>query len=197
MFGRKIQRTAAAISAAGKAPFNPYKALKPWPPDFTRLDLKYQFRLERRYRRRAKLKYNRPGWIKGVKLAQWGICLCEYLYPCPVVCRLLIHLSAVFVYGVLFMDVGENENPFTGVRHCRYSHWPQLIISRFVNGLGFNPAPYGLLSQHHNQIQHPTMLHCKPPPVTQPCYLEILSLFFAMGSVVGFRLPHTSPIFEP
>ncbi len=122
MFGRKIQRTAAAaISASGKAPFNPYKARKPWPPDFDKLDLKYQFRLERRYRRRAKLRYNRPGWIKGVKLAQWGICLCEYFYPRPIVRRSLIHILAVFVYGVLFMDVGENENPFTGVRHCRYS----------------------------------------------------------------------------
>ena len=51
---------------------NPYKAQRPWPPDFSKMDPKGQFRLERRFRRRAKLAYTRPGWIKGVKLAQYG-----------------------------------------------------------------------------------------------------------------------------
>ncbi|KAF2093237.1 hypothetical protein NA57DRAFT_48917 [Rhizodiscina lignyota] len=55
---------------------NPYKAKKTWPPDFDKLSHKHQFRLERRYRRRSKLKWARPTWTKGVKLAQWGAIVC-------------------------------------------------------------------------------------------------------------------------
>lgn len=51
---------------------NPYKAKRPWPPDFSKLSSKHQFRFERRYKRRAKLKWARPGWTKFTKLAQWG-----------------------------------------------------------------------------------------------------------------------------
>ncbi|KAL7269605.1 hypothetical protein RUND412_007718 [Rhizina undulata] len=54
-----------------------YKAKKPWPPDFTLLSPRHQFRLERRYRRRAKLKWARPGLQKFVKLAQAG----STIYP--------------------------------------------------------------------------------------------------------------------
>lgn len=87
---------------APKFPFtigtNPYRCKRTWPPDFTKLSEKHQFRLERRYRRRSKLKWARPNWTKGVKLAQWG--------------------SIVFVltYGVLFMQVGEEQTAFDGVR---------------------------------------------------------------------------------
>ncbi|KAK3173061.1 hypothetical protein OEA41_006390 [Lepraria neglecta] len=81
---------------------NPYKAQKQWPPDFTKLHPKHQFRFERKYRRRAKLKWARPRWVKGVKLAAWGSCL------------------FVLVYGVLFMDWGEmagrDTKPFAGIR---------------------------------------------------------------------------------
>ena len=81
---------------------NPYKAQKQWPPDFTKLHPKHQFRFERKYRRRAKLKWARPRWVKGVKLAAWGSSL------------------FVLVYGVLFLDWGEmagrDTKPFTGVR---------------------------------------------------------------------------------
>lgn len=80
MNATRIFRAAEAASVPRKATVNRYKARKPWPPDFSKLDTKYQFRLERRYRRRSKLKWTRPGWIKGVKLAQWGICLCKYLF---------------------------------------------------------------------------------------------------------------------
>ncbi|KAL8826436.1 MAG: hypothetical protein Q9170_007404 [Blastenia crenularia] len=70
----KVLRAAEVASRPRNPPFNPYKARKPWPPDFSKLDHKYQFRLERRYRRRTKLKWERPGWIRGVKLANWVIC---------------------------------------------------------------------------------------------------------------------------
>ena len=58
---------------------NPYRAKKIWPPDFEKLSAKHQFRLERRYRRRAQLKWSRPGWTKAMKLAQWGGITCKLL----------------------------------------------------------------------------------------------------------------------
>ena len=60
---------------------NPYKARKQWPPDFSKLHPRYQFRLERRYRRRAKLRYSRPGWVRGVKLAANGSVFRQLLFP--------------------------------------------------------------------------------------------------------------------
>ncbi|KAI5197047.1 hypothetical protein E4T39_07516 [Aureobasidium subglaciale] len=68
---------------------NPYKSKRTWPPDFTKLSQKHQFRLERRYRRRAKLKWARPTWTKFVKLSTWAT------------------MSFVVVYGVLFMETDE------------------------------------------------------------------------------------------
>ncbi|KAI9847382.1 MAG: hypothetical protein M1837_002570 [Sclerophora amabilis] len=91
-----------AAAASQKALFdfhtNPYKAKKLWPPDFTKLTPKHQFRLERRYKRRAKLKWARPKWTKAMKLAQWGC------------------MASVLVYGVLFMDGGSRGTPFDGFR---------------------------------------------------------------------------------
>lgn len=92
MLGINLQRTvkprtakAPTLPHAVKAPStpitvknNPYKVQRQWPPDFTKLHPKFQFRLERRYRRRAKMKYQRPGWIRGVKLATWGSCSCWF-----------------------------------------------------------------------------------------------------------------------
>lgn len=58
------------------APFtainNPYRARKAWPPDFTTLHSKHQFHFEKTYRRRSKLKYTRPTWIKGTKIVQYA-----------------------------------------------------------------------------------------------------------------------------
>jgi hypothetical protein len=59
---------------------NPFKAQKIWPPDFTQMNPRQQFRLERRYRRRAKLKYMRPRWDKGIKLTSWMACLCTNVF---------------------------------------------------------------------------------------------------------------------
>jgi hypothetical protein len=57
---------------------NRYRAQRPWPPDFSKMDPKQQFRLERRYRRRTKLAYTRPKWTKAVKLVQFGSVLCMH-----------------------------------------------------------------------------------------------------------------------
>ncbi|GAB7350191.1 hypothetical protein MBLNU459_g0853t1 [Dothideomycetes sp. NU459] len=77
---------------------NPFKAKRHWPPDFDQLSQKHQFRLERRYRRRAKLAWARPRWTKFVKLATWG------------------SIAFVVVYGVLFMDTDERGSPFDSIR---------------------------------------------------------------------------------
>lgn len=101
LFAGLFRRAPQAAESAIKFPFsietNPYRCKKTWPPDFTKLSEKHQFRLERRYRRRTKLKWARPGWTKGVKLVQWG--------------------SIIFVltYGVLFLEVDEGKTPFDGV----------------------------------------------------------------------------------
>ncbi|KAF8852904.1 hypothetical protein BDZ45DRAFT_93596 [Acephala macrosclerotiorum] len=75
MFSTLVRR-----SAQQKIPFNiysnPYKARRLWPPDFTKIDRKHQFRLERKYKRRAKLKWARPRWTKFVKTMQLGSILC-------------------------------------------------------------------------------------------------------------------------
>ena len=55
---------------------NPFKAKKEWPPDFAKLHPKYQFSFEKRYRRRAKLRYQNPKWVRGVKIAANSSVVC-------------------------------------------------------------------------------------------------------------------------
>ena len=57
--------------------YSPYKPKRQWPPDMSKLSPKHQFRLERKYRRRAALKYARPKWVKMTKIVQWGAITCE------------------------------------------------------------------------------------------------------------------------
>lgn len=47
-----------------------YKPRKIWPPDFSRLSQKEQFRFEKKYKRRVKLATARPRWDKFVRMAQ-------------------------------------------------------------------------------------------------------------------------------
>ncbi|KAI9049733.1 hypothetical protein LZ554_005885 [Drepanopeziza brunnea f. sp. 'monogermtubi'] len=99
-------RTAVRRAAEPKIPFkiytNPYRATRLWPPDFSKIDKKQQFRLERKYKRRAKLKWARPRWTKFVKVAQ------------------LSSIVFITVYAVLFLDWNAQSNPghkpFEGIR---------------------------------------------------------------------------------
>ena len=116
MFRSTLRRMAEASQIIIRT--NPYKAQKEWPPDFAKLHPRYQFRLERKYRRRAKLRYLRPGWVKAVKIAAptSSIRWCPFTIP-PM---LITHSHIVIlVYGVLFMDWGEmtpnGEKPFEDV----------------------------------------------------------------------------------
>ncbi|KAF3071274.1 hypothetical protein GL218_00879 [Daldinia childiae] len=90
---------------------SPYKPKKIWPPDFSKLSQKEQFRFERRYKRRVKLATARPRWDKIVRLAQ------------------LFSVTSVLIYSVLFMDWQTENQPFQGLR------------SKFWGVLGaFSPA---------------------------------------------------------
>ncbi|KAH8146447.1 uncharacterized protein LAJ45_09393 [Morchella importuna] len=84
-----------------------YKPKRPWPPDFSLLTPKHQFSLERRYRRRAKLKWARPKLQKFVKSMQLG--------------------SSVLViwYAVFWADWG-NTHPFGPLRE-----WASDLKSSF------------------------------------------------------------------
>lgn len=98
LFKRAPQVPAHAIHFPYTAESNPFRAKRPWPPDFAKLSQKHQFRLERRYRRRTKLKWARPNWVKATKLTQWGT------------------IVFVLVYGTLYLDMGQGETAFDGVR---------------------------------------------------------------------------------
>ncbi|OJD27587.1 hypothetical protein ACJ73_01026 [Blastomyces percursus] len=66
---------------------NTHRAKRIWPPDMSKLSPKQQFRLERKYRRRAKLKWARPTWTKWTKLVQWAI----------IACMLPVSLTSTFI----------------------------------------------------------------------------------------------------
>ena len=110
-----VRRSAGAARSTFNIHTNPFKAKKPWPPDFDKTSQMHQFRLEKRYRRRTKLKFARPKWMKITKLAQWGSIICTrrllYLYSSSHLPMFLV----VIVYGTLFMEVGEQGTPFEGV----------------------------------------------------------------------------------
>ncbi|KAI9931350.1 hypothetical protein ASPWEDRAFT_34067 [Aspergillus wentii DTO 134E9] len=83
--------------------YSPYKPKRQWPPDMTKLSPKHQFRLERKYRRRAALKFARPKWTKATKLVQWGV------------------IGFIVVYAVLFMEWDERGSPFDEIRRTFFS----------------------------------------------------------------------------
>ncbi|KAJ5202740.1 hypothetical protein N7449_004819 [Penicillium cf. viridicatum] len=78
--------------------YSPYQPKRQWPPDMSKLSPKHQFRLERKYRRRAALKYARPKFMKAVTLAQWVV------------------IGFVIIYSVLFMEWDTNDTAFHAIR---------------------------------------------------------------------------------
>ncbi|KAE8350663.1 hypothetical protein BDV28DRAFT_138681 [Aspergillus coremiiformis] len=83
--------------------YSPYKPKRQWPPDLSKLSPKHQFRLERKYRRRAALKFARPKWVKATKLVQWTA------------------IGFVIVYAVLFMEWDERGSPFDEFRRAFFA----------------------------------------------------------------------------
>ncbi|KAJ5762410.1 uncharacterized protein N7511_005792 [Penicillium nucicola] len=80
--------------------YSPYQPKRQWPPDMSKLSPKHQFRLERKYRRRAALKYARPQFMKAVTLGQWVV------------------IGFVIIYAVLFMEWQTENTPFHGIREA-------------------------------------------------------------------------------
>lgn len=128
MFPSLIRR-AAQQGVGRNIPYiytNTFKAKRAWPPDFEKIPTKLQFRLERKYKRRSKLKWARPKWVKAVKMVQYGSVLCMFIYGMGYnVGLMLIVAPVVMIYGVLFLDwntgnMGNPEHPpFQGV-------WPKI-----------------------------------------------------------------------
>ncbi|KAF7592450.1 hypothetical protein BBP40_000231 [Aspergillus hancockii] len=96
--------------------YSPYKPKRQWPPDMTKLSPKHQFRLERKYRRRAALKFARPKWVKMTKLVQWGV------------------IGFVLVYALLFMEWDDKGSPFDEFRRAFFAS---------VKGAFSTPPPPG------------------------------------------------------
>ena len=148
---------AHASSSSLNVQNNSYKAQRLWPPDFAKMDPKEQLRLERRYRRRAKLAYTRPRWNQAVKLTQWGsiTCMC---HPITVASWNGDSQMGIVVlgYSVLFMDWGSTYTPFDGVSisvmlcHTR----GRLITHRYVNGFSSAQDQYG--QQPRPSLRDPT-----------------------------------------
>ncbi|KAI0431379.1 hypothetical protein F5Y09DRAFT_198885 [Xylaria sp. FL1042] len=117
-------------------PTNPYlnsryKPKKVWPPDFSRLSAKEQFRLERRYKRRAKLATARPRWDKYVRLAQ----LTSITSPTPLLACHRCHLAGETTCAA---DTRSPDNGrlkigdilyITNPSHIK-SHWVELRTCR-------------------------------------------------------------------
>ncbi|KAH8697646.1 hypothetical protein BGW36DRAFT_171733 [Talaromyces proteolyticus] len=91
--------------------YSPHQPKRQWPPNMSKLSPKHQLRLERKYRRRAALKYARPRWVKATKLIQWGV------------------IIFVVIYSVLFMkwDKEGEEHPFENFRKEFFGMFNSII----------------------------------------------------------------------
>lgn len=84
---------------------NRFLRRKQWPPNFTTLTEKQQFRFERKFKRRIKMKAVSETWNRRVTIVIWSL------------------ISFVVVYGVLFHDFAKDpmnprpgEQPFVRLR---------------------------------------------------------------------------------
>ncbi|KAH8710059.1 hypothetical protein GQ44DRAFT_690394 [Phaeosphaeriaceae sp. PMI808] len=84
---------------------NRFRTRKEWPPTLRDMTEPQQFRFERKFKRRIRLKSLRPVWNKWVGIVMWSL------------------ISFTVVYGVLFHDFAKDpmnprpgEQPFVGLR---------------------------------------------------------------------------------
>ncbi|KAF1917200.1 hypothetical protein BDU57DRAFT_259391 [Ampelomyces quisqualis] len=84
---------------------NHFRRRKQWPPNLKTLTEKQQFRFERKFKRRVKMKAVSETWNRRVTVVIWSL------------------ISFVVVYGVLFHDFANDpmnprpgEQPFVGLR---------------------------------------------------------------------------------
>ena len=127
------------------ARYAPYKPKRQWPPDMTKLSPKHQFRLERKYRRRAALKFARPKWTKGTKLVQWGVIFCMFSRPLlpvsgsvpPCMIRQETNEIVTLVYAVLFMEWENGKSPFDEVSSV-FLFWLLGSVGGLADGIGLS-----------------------------------------------------------
>jgi hypothetical protein len=88
---------------------NRFPMRKKWPPSFREMTERQQFRFERKFKRRIKMKASRPMWNKWVGVVQWSL------------------ISFIIVYGVLFHDFAKDpmnprqgEQPFKTLREAMW-----------------------------------------------------------------------------
>ncbi|KAK4213623.1 hypothetical protein V8F33_001919 [Rhypophila sp. PSN 637] len=117
MFTTLVRRMASSMPNLPKKPAKPepfFPLKKVWPPDFKQMSVQQQLRFEKRYKRRLRHISQRPGWDKGVQIAQF------------------ITISAVVVYSALFMEWADGSyQPLTGFRTYVYD----------LFGFKYNPPP--------------------------------------------------------
>ncbi|KAJ5759151.1 hypothetical protein N7520_006307 [Penicillium odoratum] len=119
-FRLSTEKHGSSIPYPEEDPYSQYPPKRQWPPDMSKLSPKHQFRLERKYRRRAALKYARPKFIKMVTLAQWVI------------------IGFVAVYAILFMNWDTKGTPFDGIRESFFSGIQAIFTSPPPRGPGKN-----------------------------------------------------------
>jgi hypothetical protein len=111
-----LARLLGRASRSDLPPFNfalnRYKAKKHWPPNLRVLTEKQQFRFERKFKRRLRLKSIKPQWNRWTKIVQWNL------------------IGFVVVYGVLFHDFAKDpmnprqgEQPFRALRERMWGVW--------------------------------------------------------------------------
>ncbi|KAJ5544256.1 hypothetical protein N7513_007067 [Penicillium frequentans] len=121
-FRLSTDKQATPFHYPGDDPYSQYPPKRQWPPDMSKLSPKHQFRLERKYRRRAALKYARPKFIKMVTLAQWII------------------IGFVAVYAILFMNWDTKGTPFDGIRESFFSGIQAIFTSPLLAVRGRTPT---------------------------------------------------------
>lgn len=105
-----LQRLLGRAPKSQLPPFNfalnRYRARKKWPPNLLELTEKQQFRFERKFKRRVRLKAIRPQWNRWTKIVQWNL------------------IGFIVVYAVFFHDFAQDpmnprpgEQPFQGLRN--------------------------------------------------------------------------------
>jgi hypothetical protein len=154
-FAITMLRTLVRRAAEAPKPFNfatnPYKAKKTWPPDFSNISRKHQFRFERRYKRRAKLKWARPRWTKGIKLAQNGIIICMQVASLPGRSIADHGRSCASIRSPVY-GLGEGRYTFQRSTYClRTTYCMYANIRRYGTGIRALQARYGRIARNWNQ----------------------------------------------
>src|ERR1700760_1977963 len=126
---------------------NRFPSRSSWPPQFDDLSGKEKFKLERKFRRRMKLKWARPSWNKGLILFQWASITC------------------VIGYAALYMDWGGSQSQ-------TQENLPEVIktIRQWYFGVadGIWSKNSSMTSRAHVEMMQDRLLHEREQPKSRP-----------------------------